>query len=470
MTQVTLRDYQRKLIDEVRTHMGKGSKNPLLVLPTGGGKTVCFSYLAQSAVNKNKKVLILAHRDFLLDQIAQTLSKFQVVFSYIAAGRLYDPSVSLQIGSVQTVINRLHLLKNFDFVIVDEAHHLKKGATYYKILSHVNTFTLGVTATPCRLSGEALGDFFTSIVKGPSMDWLIENKYLCDYDLIAPKNDLDFSKVGLKMGDFNKKESEEMVDKKVIIGSVINEYKKHVNGKRAVVFCISVNHAKKIAMEFRESGIPAMHIDGSMNHLERNLIMRNFKEGSVKVLTNCQIVTEGFDLPSLDSVIQLRPTASLSLYLQMVGRALRTNEGKQKAIIIDHVKNYKRHSLPDIEHDWSLEGKVKASKADKPPSVRYCEKCLTPINSRALKCYNCGSAKVVTPRTDNTKFKEGVLSKIDKDKLKKQKNINRLAAQAKAVTLQELTDLGKERGYKRPRLWAKKVFNARQSKILKGDI
>lgn len=482
---IQFRDYQSKAFLDVRNSFISGKKRPLYVLPTGGGKNVVLNGVAEKSIIKQKRVLILAHRVELIEQIEETASKlFKMNTSFIAPNKTYKEFGSLQIGSVQTVINRLDKIRKPDLIIVDEAHHYRKGSTYDKIFNYYNTWSLGLTATPCRLSGEPLGDYFDDMILGPTMKDLIRDGYLCDYDLFCPENSAlnkaELADVKLSQGDFNKQIIEEIMDKPSITGDAIKEYRKYCDGKRGVVFCTSIKHASNVAEQFRASGIPAMSIDGKMDPNERRKIISAYRRGEIKILTNCNIVTEGFDLDSIEAVIQLRPTASLSLYLQMLGRGLRTMEGKDKAIILDHVDNWKRHGLPDDDREWSLHKKIIPQKKNKDDeeNLKVCEQCFLQVKSTARVCRNCGFVFVSSDGGGREVEEiDGDLTKIDKDKLRKQREKEaqkealkqdkarlkkqRNFEQINADSYEKLVELGRSRGYKKAESWATNVWKAR---------
>lgn len=462
---ITLRPYQLDVINKTRNLMKDGNRSVLVVAPTGSGKTVMFSSFTQQAVQKGNRVLILAHREELLDQISETLCKFKVKHSFISASRPTNYSDQVQVGSVLTVINRTHFMHKPDIIIIDEAHHCASTTTWGRVIKHFNTWAIGVTATPTRLSGEPLGDIFNSMVVGPSVRELIDGGSLCDYKYYAPQG-VDLSSVHMSMGDYVKSELVAVMDKPTITGSAVNEYKKHLTDKRAAVFCVSVQHAENVARQFNSSGIPAASIDGKMDrHLRRELVEK-FKRNETKILTNCSIITEGFDLPAMDGVILLRPTLSVSLYLQMVGRALRTYPGKECAIILDHAGNATRHGLPCDDREWSLNVGIKASRKSKDsgPPIKICERCFGAQPIGKASCIYCSF--VFQSKVREVAEVDGDLKELDAKALRRK----RFAEQSRAQTEDDLYRLGIEKGYKHPRRWAKYIIQARQAKKLKARL
>jgi superfamily II DNA or RNA helicase len=451
---IKLRDYQELLVNNTRQSFKSKKKRPLIVAPVGAGKTVFFSHMVSLSVKRGNKVLVLAHRDELLDQISTTLRLFKVPHSFISGRRTFLPNMPVQVGSVMTVINRLNLFTP-DLIILDEAHHATNNNSFGKIINYYDVFTIGVTATPCRLSGEPLGDVFDDMILAPTMSELISMGYLSDYRLFASA---EFKTDNLRMtaGDYNKQDLEKEVDKPQITGSAINEYKNYLSKKRAVVFCVSVKHSENVAAEFMKHNIPSASIDGKMTSTKRKSIIENFKSDKIKVITNCNIITEGFDLPAIEGVILLRPTQSLSLYIQMMGRALRVFQGKTEAIILDHVGNVKRHGLPDQDHEWSLSGSKKRSKKSPDSfSVRICSNCFGANISTNKVCKYCNTPFPIANR--EIEEVDGTLLEVDKKALRKQK----LREQGRASTMDELIQLGISRGYKNPRAWARFVYKSR---------
>lgn len=455
---ITLRSYQNTLVERTRANFIVGKRNQLLVLPTGGGKTVCFSYMAGAAKGKGLVVWILAHRVELLEQISRTLRDFGITHGMIAPGFVADRRQTVQVASVFTLARRLDRYQAPDLIIVDEAHHAISKSTWGTVIkAFPQAKLLGVTATPIRLSGEGLGDLFECMVQGPTVADLIKQGALSPYRLFAPAG-VDLTGVHSKMGDFVRGELNDAMNKPSITGDAVSHYLKLARGKRAVAFCVSVEHAENVAKQFREAGIPAASIDGGMDKVLRQSVLKSFAAGDLLVLTSCDLISEGFDVPAIEVAILLRPTQSLGLYLQQVGRCLRVFPGKAEAIILDHAGNVKRHGLPDDDRIWTLEGKVKkrASKPSEVP-VKTCPKCFATVASAATDCA-CGHHFEVVRR--EVEQVDGELQEIDPQEARREARI----AQGRAQSEQDLIDLGRSRGMKRPELWARHVLRARHAK------
>jgi DNA repair protein RadD len=346
-----LRPYQQQLVTEIRGQYQLGHKAVLAVLPTGGGKTVCFSYIAQSASVKGNRVLILVHRAELLDQASRAIP---APHGIIAANRAMDLSHTVQVASVQTVARRLHLLPRdfFQLLVVDEAHHTTAG-TWARVIAHFSQAKLlGVTATPIRGDGRGLGEHYQAMVQGPTAAELTSEGYLAPARVLAPPG---FDSAGLRkrMGDFDTKQAEQRVG--TIMGDCLGHYRKHLSGQTAIAFCCSVAHAEAVAHLFQSAGIAAASIDGSMDTGTRRELLQRLAVGDLKVLTSCALIGEGVDVPSVGGCILLRPTASVGLHLQMIGRCLRPQPGKT-AVVLDHVGNTLRLGHHLEERDWTLDG------------------------------------------------------------------------------------------------------------------
>ncbi len=350
-----LRDYQQALVQEVFAQWHCGNRRVMLQLPTGGGKTVLFSALAREFTTRGEGVLVLAHREELLTQAREKLeSVTELPVGIIKAGYPASPLFPVQVASVQTLIRRKHL-PEAALVICDEAHH-SCSQSYTKIFEHYDrAYILGVTATPARIDGQGFKFLYDALVLGPSVAELIKAGHLCRFKLFAAQNAIKTTGVKTTGGDFNQRSLAEAVNTALVMGDLIETWQKHASGKKTVLFAVDVAHSKAIADAYIQAGIPAEHLDGETPAEERKAILERFRTGQTLVLTNCGIVSEGFDLPSIEAIQCVRPTKSLILWLQMVGRALRPSFGKDYAIIIDHTQNWLIHGLPDEERDWSLE-------------------------------------------------------------------------------------------------------------------
>lgn len=451
-----LRDYQRRAVDDLRAAYARGARAPLFVLATGGGKTFTFVYVAQNAVARGNRVLILVHRQELLMQASRSLSAMGVQHGLIAAGHPQTDE-PVQVASVQTLVRRLARGPlSFDLIVVDESHHAVAGSWRKIIQSLPNARVLGVTATPIRSDGKGLRDVFDAMVLGPSIGELIALGYLVQPVVYAPPTPLDLTGVRRRMGDFDQAQLAERLDKPAITGSAVGHYAKLCNGKPAIAFCVSVAHAQHVAEQFRAAGFRAQSIDGSMHDTERKRAIDDLGTGRLHVLTSCDIISEGTDIPVVSAAILLRPTQSMGLYLQQVGRTLRPALGKDRAIILDHVGNCHRHGMPDADRQWSLDGVQSTKRAanDNAPTLRQCEKCYAVFLPRAV-CPECGHVHEIKARQIDEV--DGELQQVQ---VLAAKRARRLEI-SHARTREALEKIAAQRGYKPG--WVRMMMQVRRA-------
>lgn len=350
-----LRDYQADLIDRVRKEFALGRKKVLMQSPTGSGKTVTFVHIVSNAIAKGKKVLLMAHRKELIEQAWKTLKKAGITAGIIMAGIAENLNLSVQVASVQTLARRLDRpLPEFDLIVIDECHR-SRASTYHAILDRFpRAFILGVTATPCRLDGKGLGDLFESLVHGEQIASLIDQGHLVR-PIYASTQGIDLSGVKITAGDYNKAALIEAVHRSKINGELVDHWRKFADGKQTIVFAVDCEHSREIVNAYTKAGISAAHVDGESPPDYRRHIIEKFGAKEITVLSNVNIFTEGFDIPAIECVQLARPTKSVALYFQMVGRALRPSEGKTHAIILDHVNAYHDHGSVADPLLWELE-------------------------------------------------------------------------------------------------------------------
>ena len=457
---ITLRDYQQGCIGDIRQAYRAGRRSPLLVSPTGSGKTVMFAYISDGTSRKGNRVLILVHRQELVDQTTKTLNAFGVGHGVIAAGRSPDRTHLVQVGSVQTVVRRLEFFRP-DLIIIDEAHHGTAGSWRKVIDANPQARILGVTATPERLDGKGLRDVFDILIRGPEVSWLVEQGHLSRPKYFAPPQAANLGALHMRGGDFAREDLAAAMDQKAIIGDAVEHYARICPGAPAVAFCVSIAHAQHVAEQFQAAGFRASVLDGTLEKDDRRDRVKALADGRLHVLTSCEIINEGFDLPMVTAAILLRPTMSLGLHLQQIGRVLRPAPGKDRAIILDHVGNLGRHGFTEDEREWSLEGRAKKKKrkADDEPdvSVRQCPTCFC-CHSPRPTCPECGH--VYELKTREIEHIEGTLEEIDVEAMRRAKK----QEQATAQTYEDLVAIGRSRGYLRPEGWARHIWAARQGK------
>jgi len=450
---IVLRDYQDDLIDGARGAFREGYKSVLLQLPTGGGKTVTSAVMVRNTVAKGNVAWWLVHRREIINQASATFSSLGIPHGLVMGGAVTDPMARVQIGSIQTVARRLHRLPPPNIIVFDEAHHM--GARQYQDVfdAFPDAVKLGFTATPARFDGKGLGNWFQRLIEGPTVSLLIERGALSPYRLFAPATP-DLAGVKSLGGDYKRDALSKIMDRPSIVGDAVAHYQRLASGKRAVVFACSIEHSRNIVAQFQSAGITAEHVDGSMDTATRDATIGRFVSGETLILSNVDLFGEGFDVPAIETVIMLRPTQSLSLYLQQVGRGLRPMEGKEAAIILDHAGNSLRHGLPDDDREWSLADRAKKKRAEAAETpVRQCPDCYR-VYRPAPKCPGCGHAAPVAARV--VEEVEGVLAEIDAAALKREAK----REEGSCRTLQDWQALAARRGYSSG--WAWHRFNARQ--------
>lgn len=411
----------------------------LFVGPTGFGKTVVFSEIARRAAAKGNRVLILVHRRELLKQASRKLTENGVFHGVIAAGFQVTPAL-VQVASKDTLNRRLSALPGTELIIVDEAHHAT-ATTYRAILeAYPSAHILGVTATPCRMTGAGLADVFDVLVMGPTTSELIEDGHLSPYRMFAPPIPVDLSGLHKLGGDYRRDEIAARMGKPQIVGSAIEHYRRYLDGEPTILFSPSVEHAETMAMEFLKAGYLAASVDGNLSQDERDLRIGGLADGSIQVLCSCDLISEGLDIPTVVGCINLRPTASLAVALQQWGRCLRTSPGKKEAIILDHVGNSLRHGLPDSPRDWTLEHGAGVKKRDEnEPIVKQCPSCYY-VHIAGTDCPSCGYAYPVKKKK-LPKSVAGELAEVSAEV--------KAELLEKARTFYDLARLGKQLGRKR---------------------
>lgn len=456
---IHLREYQQKIILDCRRIFSDGSKSICIQSPTGSGKTLLTAQMLKTAAARGHGSLFIVHRRELVNQSIEAFKQLNIPHGVIASGFNHTHRAAVQIASVQTLSRRLSYIRKPSFIVWDECHHC--GAKSWEKIyeSYPDAWHLGLTATPVRLDGRGLKKYFTQMVQGPEVRWLIDNKFLSEYKLYAPST-VNLQGVHTRMGDYANNELAGVMDKPTITGCALSHYKRLALGKRAVIFAVSIEHSNNIVKQFNEEGLNAAHIDGKTPTQERDSLLKKFARGEIKVISNVELFGEGFDLPAIECAIMLRPTASTGLYLQQVGRALRPYPGKEAAIILDHAGNALRHGLPDQKREWSLGGYEKNKSSSSTVHIRLCEKCYAAQTPGGTSCKFCGYVFEVQFR--EVVEKEGELVEIQANQeIAKQDAVNELW---QAVTREQLIALAKKRGYKNPPGWAWLILQGRKRK------
>jgi DNA repair protein RadD len=390
-TPQVLRDYQSVALDAIRAKLRAGARSILLVAPTGSGKTTIAAEMIRGAVARQGAVLFLAHRKELIDQCSARLDGVGVEHGIIQAGhRRVAPSCPVQVASVPTLVKRLDRLPRATLIIVDEAHHARAG-TYGAVLGgYPGVPIVGLSATPWRLDNRGLGELFEALVVASTPRELIAAGHLVPFTGFA-YDVPDLGKVKKVGADYNQAGLELVMGRAQLAGNIVEQWLLHCAGKRTVCFCVTVQHSKDLTKRFTDAGVKAEHLDGATPLLQREGILARLASGATQVVCNCNVLSEGFDCPQIEAVVLARPTLSVGMYLQFVGRGMRPAPGKSVLRIHDHAGLILRHGLPDQDRDYTLsrDPKKKSDRLVLPP-VKTCKQCFAIYPAAARACPACG--------------------------------------------------------------------------------
>jgi len=436
----SLYPYQSRLITAIR-EAWQTVRSVLAVLPTGAGKTIAFSSIIH---DHNGAAAAIVHRKEIVRQIAISLAKLGVKHRIIAPPKVVrrirrvqlklfgksfvDPNAQCGVVSVQTLTSRgagnnaelQKWIKQVTLAVYDEGHHYVDSGSWAKAVHLFDqALLLFVTATPERADGKGMGSdadgFCDVMVEGPTTAWLIANGYLSPFTYKAPRTDLDVSGLALTAsGDFNAKALRARVVESHIVGDVVKHYRQFAHGKKAIVFATDVKTAQEQAAAFRAGGYKAIALSGETDAGERDRALDGFEGDEYDVLVNVDLFDEGFDVPAVECVILARPTESLSKFLQMVGRSLRILEGKLEAIIIDPVRNWERHGMPDWPRAWTLGSREKKTTGENRDTMpqKVCDKCTQPYEAYYKTCPYCDYVNAPAGRASPEQV-EGDLIELD---------------------------------------------------------
>jgi superfamily II DNA or RNA helicase len=435
-----LRPYQQKAIDELYAAWDAGARNVCVQLATGAGKTVIFSHVI---ADEPEISVAIAHRVELVSQISLTLARHGVRHNIIAPtaairsivalhmqelGRaFYDGHARRHVAGVDTLVKmREPWFTQVALVVQDEGHHPLRENKWGKAAAlFPNARGLYPTATPCRADGKGLGrnadGIIDKLIVGVGMRELIREGYLTDYRIFAPPSDLDLSAVPVTAtGDYSPPKLRNAIHKSHITGDVVSHYMRIAPGKLGVTFAVDIESATAIATEFKAAGVSAEVISSKTPDALRAAIMQRFKRREIMQLVNVDLLGEGFDCPAIEVVSFARPTQSFSLYSQQFGRSLRPLEGKEHAIIIDHVNNVIRHGLPDRPRVWSLERRERKARSapDDAIPLRVClnPSCMAVYPRTRRGCPVCGHVNIPVARSTPEQV-DGDLLELDPDVL-----------------------------------------------------
>lgn len=417
-----LRPYQLESIFELRIKYASGTKRVLLVSPTGSGKSLMFCEILRSAYEKGRSAIMVVRGRSLVDQASEKLADYQVPHGVCMAGHWNNrPHERIQVCSIDT-LHRRKIAPQADIVVIDEAH-TAGGESYKWLFAHYpDALFLGVTATPYGKKG--LRHIADDYVIAISMQELIGQKFLVPLKYYAWST-IDVTGVKIdSTGDFNGKQLYAAADNKKIYGDLVANYQNLIPGKTALAFGVNVAHSKKIAESFNVAGIPAKHIDADSPLSERKKIIAEIERREILVISSVGTMTTGIDIPSLDAIIIARPTASLNLHLQMIGRVTRTFPGKQVGIILDHAGNTVRHGLAEFNRAVNLDGFTPEKSDPKPVTCDKCYSVFCPVETsttldRNYICPACGhnNTPAKKERDDEIATADADLSELSAEQL-----------------------------------------------------
>lgn len=449
---LALRPYQAQCLASVTALVANGTRRILLVAATGSGKTVLAAALARKVVAAGHRVLFLAHRRELIGQASGKLYAAGIDHGVILAGHPSRPYAPVQIASIATLHARavrssIMDMPAADVVIVDEAHHVR-ARTYEQILdAYPGAVVVGLTATPCRGDGRGLGNAFDEMVEAPSVGELIRLGFLVPTKVYAP-NTPDLKGVAVARGDYVESQLAERIDTPKLVGDLVEHWHRLAERRPTVVFATGVKHSVHIRDEFRRSGVVAEHLDGTTPNDQRDAILQRLARGEIDLVTNAAVLVEGWDSPSVSCLVLARPTKSLGLYRQMVGRVLRPAPGKTDALILDHAGATLAHGFAEDPIEWTLatdekahNPTQKAREAGQQPRLTTCPECHA-IRQNGEPCPACGWQP--RKRGSAVEVADGELVRFDRTGPKR----NVPTPDEKRRFWAQLAWIGDERGYK----------------------
>lgn len=418
-----LRDYQVDVITRLDVEIAAGRRRLLLVAPTGSGKTVIGSAVIADRVAAGQRVLFWAHRRELVSQASRKLHDAGIDHGVIQAGHPTREDAPVQVASIQTLharaVRSTRLdLPPADLLVIDEAHHAR-ATTYQAVVDlYPEAIVVGMTATPCRGDGMGLGTIFQAIVECPSVQALIDQGHLVPTRVYAPSTP-DLKGVKVRSGDYAVDQLETRMNTNVLVGDIVSHWHRLASGRRTVVFATGIGHSVHIRDLFCESGVAAEHVDGNTPVEERDAILARLRSGVIRVVSNCMVLTEGWDQPEVSCLVLARPTKSMGLYRQMIGRVLRPAPGKDHALILDHSGAVFQHGFVEDPVEWVLSDQDKArNRKDEERKAEPTRKGLTTcpecqaIRQAGSPCGACGWAP--KPKAVAVDFVDGELAQVDR--------------------------------------------------------
>lgn len=444
-----LRNYQINFVNDLRNAFKCGFKRILGVLPCGAGKTISVAYMCAEHLKKHKNgyIWFLVHRQELQQQTIDTFKNNEISLE------------NVMIGMVQTISRHILDYKKPTMIILDECHHSTAGQWQKIIDSYPDVPLIGLTATPCRMDGKPLGTIYQDLIIGVNSTFLLENNFLSHYEYYAPKLNLLDCDYKIKGSDYDMIDVVSKFEQAKIYGDILSKIDLT---RKTIIYSPSVafSHNLEQIINERFNSLVCAHFDGDTPKEERKNIINKFRNGEIRILTNVDLIGEGFDVPDCDCVMLLRPTRSTALFIQQSMRCLRPSLNKC-AIIYDFVGNVYRHGMPTDDREWSLDTAIKCKNPTSAPEilVRECQSCFLVYKGQNRICPYCGYDNGKTKKEIEQEEKEELMriEAVEKKKQRRELGMCR--------DFDSLVALAKKRGYKNPAYWANVILASRKRKV-----
>jgi len=396
-----LRDYQERAVTLLRESIRDGKRRPLMVLPTGGGKSHIYAQIIKNVVENGKRVLWLVHRRNLVYQMKDILEKhFDVHPAMIMAGKPTDTDNPVQLCTIQTYSKRLQLddpthnrfFVDADIILHDEAHRSISKTSQGILAMYPDKIISGCTATPLRADQRGLGEVYDNLIEVATTRGLTEAGYLAPARYFVPE-EIDLDGVKVSMGDYVVGELARRTNKPKLIGKIVDNWLEHAENRKTLVFCVNVKHSLAVKEAFERAGVSAAHLDARSSDDERDRVFDEIERGKITVLCNVAVYQEGLDVPSVGAIVMARPTKSIGLWRQCGGRGLRVSEGQKDVMVFDHGNVIHENGLLTDDIEWSLSGKERAWAKKPVPKERQpakCSFCLEVFTGTRV-CPTCGT-------------------------------------------------------------------------------
>jgi len=431
-----LRPYQIDIVNDVREAF-RSHRRVVMRLATGGGKTPTGAHIVQQMVNKGKKILWLAHKEFLISQASEKLRNFGVRHGILASGRFPDPRHNVLVCSLGVLRNRRDSTFEPDAIVVDEAHHAV-SPTWEKLLSSYGCYQLLLTATPERPDGLGMDTMADTIVEGINESELMAwnrthpGEGLCPYRIVTAESFVHVDGVKKNGLDFSPGELGKFMESNAVLGNIVEEVKQKGVGRKFLSFCPTVKFSEQVAQEYRGHGMRVVHLDGTSKEIRKTLA--DYDRGELDGITSVNLFLEGLDIKRVGLIQWLRKSESDIVIRQGNGRGWRPDT--DDVIFMDHVGNFghwegsqwiDKHGLPDATREWSLDGRKKAYR-EKPMSIWSCRRCYSANSAAYTICKNCGEAKEVKKRKDIEVDTSVSMAELDLEAIKMQTKQDQAAA------------------------------------------